>query len=77
MGDSLYADTQMVCKAGLQSRASTAFHLLAQLAVASTTLCMIVDIYLRAPVLSLTFLPMMEEEFPPDTVTIQNTISLP
>lgn len=80
MGDSLCADTWMVCKAGLQSQASTAFHLLTQLvrllAIASTMLCIIEDIYLRALVLSLTSLPMMEEEFPPDTVTTQNTISI-
>lgn len=64
----------------LQSQVLTGFHCLSQLVrlldIASTMLCMVVHIYLRAPVLSLTLLRMMKEEFLPDTVTIQNTISI-
>lgn len=64
----------------LQSQVPTGFHHLSQLVrlldIASTMLCMLVHIYLRAPVLSLTFLHVMKEEFPPDTVTTQNTISI-
>lgn len=57
-------------------RFSSLTQLVRLLPMASTMLCVVVDVYLRAPVLSLTFLCMMKEEFLPDTVTTQNTISI-